>query len=77
MAASMTDSALIAAMQQGLPPITGPLTHLSFQRCPRGTQPDAPTNADRARALRDVQPVATHNAHPWPHLQPKEEPCPQ
>lgn len=45
-----------------------PLAFLSLQHCPRGVVPAAPTNLDRRRAFRDVQPVTTHNAHPWPHL---------
>lgn len=71
MAAVMTDADFIAAMQGG------PLTHLSLQHCPRGTVPAAPTNEDRRRALRDVQPIELHNAVQWPHLAAKEEACPQ
>lgn len=48
---------------------TGPLAYLSMQHCPRGTTPAAPTNEDRARAFRDVQPVETHNGYCWPHLE--------
>lgn len=58
----------------------GPLAFLSLQRCPRGTVPAAPTNAERARAFRDVRPAPElHNAYGWPHLSApaKEEACPR
>ena len=60
----MNDADFYAAMSA-----FGPLASLSIQHCPRGTTPAAPTNDDRARAFRDAQPVTTHNAHPWPHLE--------
>ena len=54
-----------------------PLAHLSLQHCPRGVVPAAPTNDDRRRAYRDVQPVSLHNDYRWAHLRSaKEEACP-
>lgn len=60
----MTDEDFYAAMSA-----FGPLASLSIPHVPRGAQPSAPTNEDRARAFREVQPVTTHNAHPWRHLE--------
>lgn len=55
-----------------------PLTFLSLQHCPPGTVPEAFTNEERRRALRNALPASLHNDYPWAHLpKPKEEPaCP-
>lgn len=71
MATTISDADFIAAMQGG------PLTYLSLQHCPAGSVPAAPTNAERARAFRDVRPAPElHNAYSWPHLA-KGDACPQ
>ena len=43
----------------------GPLAFLSIQHTPPGTVPEAFTNEERARAFRNVQPVATANTYDW------------
>lgn len=48
------------------------LAYLSLYHCPRGAVPPAPTNEDRRRVWRDLQPVTLENAYPWPHLEPRE-----
>lgn len=41
------------------------LAYLSLYHCPRGAVPPAPTNEDRRRIWRDLQPVELVNAYPW------------
>lgn len=69
----------IVALEDGADLHPAPLQGLSLQRCYRGREgvPHVPTDEDRRRAFRDTLPVEIHNAIPWPHLQPKGEPCPQ
>ena len=43
----------------------GPLAFLSLQHTPRGIEPDAFTNEERARAFRDALPVVTANTYRW------------
>ena len=45
-----------------------PLTALSLVRATAGVPP-TPSNIDRRRAFRDVQPVDLHNSIPWKHLE--------
>lgn len=44
------------------------LRALSFQHCPRGAMPAAPTNEERRRIWRDCQPVQLHNEYQWDHI---------
>lgn len=44
----------------------GPLAGLSIQHTWPGVTPIAPSNEDRARAFRQVQPVALANHFHWP-----------